>query len=72
MATNLFEAFDAAFAPPMPESRTWTFGRLLGRLKPRARIDRPSREQRRRARDLAALPPQVLKDIGYGARRDER
>jgi hypothetical protein len=65
MATNLFEAFDAAF---VPQERRGLRAILAARMAAaraalQARLAR--RRQRRMAREVMALPPHILKDIGY-------
>jgi uncharacterized protein YjiS (DUF1127 family) len=63
MATNLFEAFDSAFAAP-PRS---PIGELIARL---GRVIAGIAERRRRMREmrrLMSMPPHLLNDIGLVA-----
>lgn len=67
MATNLFEAFDATFAPG---ERQGLGERVAGRIavwRAKLRAMLAARRRRRLAHEVMALSPHLLKDIGYVA-----
>jgi hypothetical protein len=67
MASNLFEAFDAAFMPRARRSLGDSVAARIAAWRARLRAMREARRRRRLARDVMILPPHLLKDIGYVA-----
>lgn len=60
MATNLFEAFDRAFAEPRPSMAATLIAGLAGRIDQLLRRRRRAREMR----EVQRMPPHLLRDIG--------
>jgi hypothetical protein len=65
MATNLFEAFDAAFTPEQRPGLAEMVAARMAALRAAFGARMARRRQRRMARQVMALPPHILKDIGY-------
>ncbi|HMR33881.1 MAG TPA: hypothetical protein PKA09_23185, partial [Geminicoccus sp.] len=64
MATNLFEAFDRAFAEPRPSLAAGIVAAARRRIDGLLARRRGSRDVRR----VAQMPPHLLEDIGLVAR----